>query len=186
MMNRGKVLACQREVDEARWHLSRLLWEVFTHKLYKDWTNGLSGEKYGSFKEYVVAELGMSVRTAQYLVSFRNWMEELPPSVKVKAQELGLTRLMDLKREDVNDDVLQEHLLKASACYRAAVDDEKLRLEMDRTARLEELGKRVGDSVPSMVDREGILKWLMDNWSTLSEFLELYVEVRRERGDVRG
>jgi hypothetical protein len=63
---RQKIVSLQKDIDSSRWYLSEALSEVHDKGLYSQWG-------YPSWDMYVSTEVGLNVRTAQYLTSLYVW-----------------------------------------------------------------------------------------------------------------
>jgi hypothetical protein len=83
---RGKILKLKTQIDGARWELAESLFEV---------QGGVDGEKklfhlwgYTSWDGYVTAEVGTTVRTAQYLVGmYKKFALDVAPVLGEESQE---------------------------------------------------------------------------------------------------
>lgn len=63
---RTKVLGLRESIDKSRWEMAECMFKIHDESIYQHWG-------YNSYDQWVSVEMGMTVRTAQYLTAIYNW-----------------------------------------------------------------------------------------------------------------
>ncbi len=92
---RQDVADCRRNVEDAYWRLSQLLFKVYDESTYREWG-------YATWREYVEQELEFGMRKAQYLVSIAEWVKGLSDDVQNWVATLGWTKAKELTGKVTN------------------------------------------------------------------------------------
>jgi hypothetical protein len=138
--------------------------DIYQGDLYKKWG-------FRSFEDYLEAELGLSLRTGQPLVTYGSWYRSQPKDVQKKLRELGFFKARLLMGRMNKENVLEVIEHAANTSIKVLGDMEAAAMGRHRGKRTVEIEKELSKKVPEYLSAEPLFDWIYNERELIISYI---------------